>query len=88
MTSRTPMSSFERAMFARALGKSRDMVAGRWMPASPGAEKIDAVALTISELGLLPTEATGHLEALGLADAVIHALNCRGYDVVATGVED
>lgn len=88
MSSSKPMSSFERAMFARALGKSRDMVAGRWMPASPGAEKIDAVAQTISELGLLPAEATGHLEALGLADAMIHALNCRGYDVVSTAPED
>lgn len=84
MANRNPISAFERAMFARAHEGSREMAAGRWLPVNHGRERIGAVARTITELGLLPQRATGLPEVLRLADAMIHALNSRGYDVVAT----
>ena len=53
-----------------------------WMPATPGAEAIDALAQAMLRTGYVPAATQDEFHARVAADVIVRELRALGYDVV------
>ncbi len=59
-----------------------------WMPATPGAEAIDALAQAMQRTGYVPAAIQDEFHARVAADVIIRELRALGYTITPVATQD